>query len=925
MTPMIAQLFAETALLQTSATPEQLDAADRAQILFNLAYCAERVLAASVPDLTVEQRWIVAREVAEQHRPGEHVIETVRRWLPEEWKGMIKRDAKGNMLTVPANSYMLLKYHPDTRGTIRFNLFTKNIEVVGGPLAGHKNIDAIVTAAQDWIHTNEGCIIPFTDLGRRIVLIAEENPFDPIQDYLQNLWWDGVDRVTGEGGWLSRYAYVEADSSEYILEVGKKFLLAAVSRAMEPGSKTDVVLIIEGPQGLKKCLGRGTPVLMFDGTVKPVEQIKNGDLLMGPDSRPRLVRCTTKGTSPLRRIVPIKGDPWVCNDAHILTVMTRDKNKRLIDVPVSKCATVNGQTYVRGNRDNVRAAARYRGATQTAKLRGREVGRAVTMRSKGLSYNEIGEQLGVSWAVARNAVIRGLNKRAVKPDALGAERIAQVRTGVDFPSMTTTWDPYLVGLWLGDGTVGKTDITNTDPEVIEYCRNVKLPTGFSVKIVPTVGRPHIFRISFTGARKRSHKDRNQFLEFVRALIIDGEKRIPRNYLANSREKRLALLAGLIDTDGCLSGGCYLITTKYAGLRDDILFLARSLGFAAYSHAQRVKAYPDNTYFAITISGDLSVVPCLISRKKAAPRKQIKDVLQTGFSIEDIGEGEFFGFELSGDGRFLLGDFTITHNSSLLEALFGPYYADAAIALGDKDSKMLASAAWGIELPDMASFKRSEQNALKAFFAARHDTMRVPYGRSIISFPRRCVFATTTNDDEYLSDPTGNRRYWPVRCTKVDLAALIADRDQIWAQAMHIYRASETCSDCAASTDTVWGQRPRCAEHRWWPSQKLSEIAKGETEKRQDEDLWAPTVRAWLANPIAGDVTGLRRNEKTVDITTANCLVYAIGKPLGQCSHFDKIRVGKIFRQEGYAISKLHRGQRKYVKTDAQPKPKIAIV
>ena len=72
--------------------------------------------------------------------------------------------------------------------------------------------------------------------------------------------------------------------------------------------------------GLGKCLGKGTPVLMYDGSVVPVEDIKDGDLVMGPDSSPRTVCGTTRGKSTLYRIIPIKGDPYVVNEEHILSL-----------------------------------------------------------------------------------------------------------------------------------------------------------------------------------------------------------------------------------------------------------------------------------------------------------------------------------------------------------------------------------------------------------------------------------------------------------------------------------------------------------------------------------------------------------------------------------------------------------------------------
>jgi len=105
------------------------------------------------------------------------------------------------------------------------------------------------------------------------------------------------------------------------------------------------------------------------------------------------------------------------------------------------------------------------------------------------------------------------------------------------------------------------------------------------------------------------------------------------------------------------------------MKDGILFLARSLGFAAYSSVKSVKLEgwesPRN-YHRITISGHVDEIPCKVARKKAVPRKQIKDVLRTGFTVESLGEGDYYGFELVEEPHFLLGDFTVTHNTSLIK-------------------------------------------------------------------------------------------------------------------------------------------------------------------------------------------------------------------------------------------------------------------
>lgn len=366
--------------------------------------------------------------------------------------------------------------------------------------------------------------------------------------------------------------------------------------------RTKPLVLLEGVKGSGKCLQRGTPVIMFDGTIKPVEQIKDGELVMGPDSKPRRVGGLTVGHGPLYRITPTKGDSWVCNEDHILTV------------------ALAGNTNKQGE---------YIKPTEL-----------VDRPIKDFSPCTDGSRLGRNYAML-------------------------VRTGIEFPTQDLELDPYLVGLWLGDGTIGSAQITTPEPEIVAFCQAIAPRYGTTIRWNQPINR--CASVNFTtGAQNWQVKTgRNRVLNFVRTLVVADEKRIPREYLINSQENRLALLAGLLDTDGYLGTNCYEIITKYAGLRDDILYLARSLGLAAYANEKigRIKKLDfEGLYYRIGISGHVDQIPCKIPRKQATPRKQVKDALRTGFRIEPIGEGDYYGFTLDGDGRFLLGDFTITHNT-----------------------------------------------------------------------------------------------------------------------------------------------------------------------------------------------------------------------------------------------------------------------
>ena len=169
----------------------------------------------------------------------------------------------------------------------------------------------------------------------------------------------------------------------------------------------------------------------------------------------------------------------------------------------------------------------------------------------------------------------------------------------------------------------------------------------------------------------------------------GESKfIPDGYKRGSREQRLALLAGLLDSDGHLVHGrvTFEFVSKSWQLAADVAFVARSLGFAATQHEKVLATgeYAGNKYQRVYISGDVHLIPT-IARKRAPERKQKKDVLRTGFEVTPLGEGDYAGFTLDGDGRFLLGDFTVTHNSYVARAVaeaLGMTYIDIRALLLD---------------------------------------------------------------------------------------------------------------------------------------------------------------------------------------------------------------------------------------------------
>lgn len=229
---------------------------------------------------------------------------------------------------------------------------------------------------------------------------------------------------------------------------------------------------------------------------------------------------------------------------------------------------------------------------------------------------------------------------------------------VEYAAKKVELDPYFLGLWLGDGNTRDVRITSADVEIENWLKDFAVRLGLKFRKVPQPSKA--FSMMITKGRGGLGFSLQSEL---RRLNFLNNKHIPHEYIANSREVRLQLLAGLIDTDGYVNHGGYVFVNKIEQMALDVQKIARSLGMRAYIQKYHNKKY-NRWYYKVGISGDCSVIPVRIARKKVQPRKQIKDILKTGFKIIPQGKGEYYGFQIDGDGRFLLGDFTVTHNTTL---------------------------------------------------------------------------------------------------------------------------------------------------------------------------------------------------------------------------------------------------------------------
>lgn len=344
--------------------------------------------------------------------------------------------------------------------------------------------------------------------------------------------------------------------------------------------------------GLGKCHGKGTKILMADGTIKNVEDIKVGERLMGDDGTPRNVLSLAHGQEQMYKITLRNGDSFTCNESHILSLQVSAGNRY----------------------------KQYRG------------GDIVNISIK--DYLQLPE-----W----------VKEKVLKAYKKPIDNFGWNNHGFDI-------EPYMYGLWLGDGNSRHFSFTinNNDTEVIQYIKNYAVKHNLEIREANENGDCTTYHLHKGTANSLPYKE----LNLVHVSAHNGKHVFP-TYKYADRITRLQVLAGLLDTDGHLVDNVYEITTKFEELKEDILFIARSLGFSV---SWSPKIVNKKTYYRIFISGDTDTIPVLLPRKKATLRKQKKNPLLYSFTVEPLGMGDYYGFTLDGNHLYLLGDFTVTHNT-----------------------------------------------------------------------------------------------------------------------------------------------------------------------------------------------------------------------------------------------------------------------
>lgn len=326
----------------------------------------------------------------------------------------------------------------------------------------------------------------------------------------------------------------------------------------------DIKVAVAGNCDAGKCLAKDTPVMLYNGKVKMVQDINIGDILMGDDSTPRRVLETTTGNGILYELEGVNGDKYMINKNHILCLKVSYINSIYFDKLRNKW-----------------------------KIRWMElINNLPKIKKKRFSneYTEIDilKEFDKINKLESGDIIELTLEQYVNLPKNIRNSLKWYRKGVEFPEQKVSIDPYDIGYNLRNKNFYGTGI----PDIYKY---------------------------------------------------------------NSRENRLKLLSGLIDNSDFKKG--FIEFIKNRKLVDDIVYLIKSLGFVCYTSNDKK-------------NNNINHSTRIYIKKYISSNKSKRNFLETRIKNikPKIGQEKYYGFELDNNGRFLLGDFSVTHNSSLIGAL-----------------------------------------------------------------------------------------------------------------------------------------------------------------------------------------------------------------------------------------------------------------
>lgn len=358
------------------------------------------------------------------------------------------------------------------------------------------------------------------------------------------------------------------------------------------------------------CHLKGTKILMYDGSLKKVEDIIIGDLIMGDDGSPRTVLKLYDGIDEMYKITPSFSESFIVNKNHILHLECTQKDYK--KECVKEKINISVENYL------------------TKSNWFKHIYKLVYNKSKLVFNHKIKNKTKLS--------------------------------------------PYFIGLYLGDGSTYIIAITTMDNIIYnELIKQLNLYGLDETNIrISTKNNNLASTYNIRGTPNFKHHQNPIFNDFEKLGLFfkEGDKRtkcedkfIPDFIKYGTVKDRFECLAGLIDTDGYkVKDYGYGVTLKSERLIDDIVFIARSLGFFASKNIKYNKKY-DKNYYRCSIFGDVEKIPLRLARKIISGKvRKHTNKHHRGFKVEKTEDGNYYGFELDKNHLYLDENFLIHHNS-----------------------------------------------------------------------------------------------------------------------------------------------------------------------------------------------------------------------------------------------------------------------
>jgi len=421
------------------------------------------------------------------------------------------------------------------------------------------------------------------------------------------------------------------------------------------------------------CLAPETPVLMWDGNTKRADEIEWGDELVGDDGEKRIVQSVCSGEDDMYEITSPKSATYVVNSNHYLTLKYSGNKNIIYKKPKKNFLGAYKIVWF----DNINQKVHTKQVSITKKRTKYEALNIIKDFRTNLNTEDIFD-------------IQVKDYLKLSKSTKSRMTDCKLNVSVNWKHVETLIEPYILGLWLGDGNSNCRGFTTEDPEILQTWKNWASKNQAKIVLYPyKISDKKKYQYNYTyhdyqiydheiyrpdinyGIKSIYNIKHSPLKEILSKYDLYLNKHIPDDFLYNDEKSRLELLAGIIDTDGHVynNGKCIEITQSNTRKKfiEQVCYLAKSLGFYASINSKNLEK-DGTTYigFRVYISGNISKIPTKLPRKKCV--NTFNDCLSSVIKVKHVGRGKYNGFTVDKNHRFLLGDFTLSHNSGKADIL-----------------------------------------------------------------------------------------------------------------------------------------------------------------------------------------------------------------------------------------------------------------